>query len=78
MRWPRRLRGLCHRRRTPDEPPVSEDQLEQMRADTERRLQQARAQDDEAHALADRHRHDRNTNHFGEMFLRLLEGGRDV
>ena len=71
------LRRLCHRRRTPA-PPWTDEQLEQMRRTTQDGLDAARAQDEEAHALADRHRQSRQTNHFGEMFLRLLEGGRDV
>ena len=70
------LRRLCRRRRTPA-PPLTEDQLEQMHRTTQDGLDAARAQDGEAHDLADRHVRDRHTNHFGELFLRLLEG-RDV
>jgi len=49
-----------------------------MHQSTQDGLEAARATDEEAHALADHHREVRDNNHFGEMFLRLLEGGRDV
>jgi hypothetical protein len=74
MKW-KRLRRLCHRHRTPD-PPVTDTDLKRMRADTEASLAEARARDPEVRDVAARHREHKDRNHFGDLFLDILQGGR--
>lgn len=76
MKW-KRLRRLCHRHRTPD-PPVTDTDLQRMRTATEASLAEARARDPEVRDVAARHQELQRRNHFGDMFLHILEGGRDV
>jgi hypothetical protein len=74
MKW-KRLRRLCHRHRTPA-PPITDTELQQMRADTHASLAEAQAQDPEVREVAERHRQLQRRNHFGDLFLHILEGGR--
>ncbi|MFE6305046.1 hypothetical protein [Nocardiopsis sp. NPDC057823] len=72
-----RLPRLCRRRRTPD-PPLSPEELAAMRDATEADLAEAEARDPEAREVVARHRRLREENHFGDLFLYFLEGGRDA
>ncbi|WP_304455870.1 hypothetical protein [Nocardiopsis sp. YSL2] len=74
MKW-KRLRRLCHRHRTPD-PPVTDTELEQMKSATEASLADARARDPEVREVIARHHEHQRRNHFGDLFLHILEGGR--
>jgi hypothetical protein len=76
MKW-KRLRRLCYRYRyrTPD-PPVTDTELQRMRAATEASLAEAHARDPEVRDVAARHREHKERNHFGDLFMNILEGGR--
>ncbi|GAA0976141.1 hypothetical protein Q7689_00890 [Nocardiopsis tropica] len=74
MKWKRLLR-VCRRHRTPA-PPVTDTDLQRMRADTEASMADAQARDPEVREVAARHREHGARNHFGDLFMNLLEGGR--